>query len=500
MRRSTATSRLVTTSTTAGAAVLLTLAATVAVPEGAQAVTSAVATVDGVPIVGAALATGAFTLGVDAPAGSVVKVKVDGSFLGQDKTAPYTFPISVGAGAHELDVRWDDAAGSRQSVEVPFTVRATPAGGTAPAAPAPVPAPAPAPAPVPAPAPAPAPVPTPAPAPAPVPAPAPAPAPVPAPAPAPVPVTAPAPPASSTSPVAAPSASTVTVSTSAGLTAALAAARPGQTIALRDGTYTGAFVAAAEGTASQPIRLTGSRAAVLTTGSVSKGYGLHVTGDRWIVSGLSVQTAQKGIVLDGSSGTVVEGVDVGKIGDEGVHVRTNSVDVTVRGSSVHDTGLRKAGFGEGIYVGSAVSNWGSVMGSSSTPDRSDRVQITGNTISATAAEGIDLKEGTTGGVVSGNVFRDAGRSGDNSADSWVDVKGDGYLVTGNSGTGTKLDAFQVHVISGWGRGAVFRDNVVLGGVPGYEVWVQKGAVGTVVACRTTGSGAASGLTNVACSR
>ena len=473
------------TSTVAGAAVLLTVAATVTVPDAAHAVSTAVATADGVPLAGATLTTGAFTLGVDAPAGSVVKVKVDGSYLGQDKVAPYAFPIAVAPGAHELDVRWEDAAaGGRQAVEVPFTVRAT---AVAAPAPSPTPAPAPTPAPVPAPVPAPA------------PAPVPAPAPAPTTAPAPVPVTSPAPPASSTSPVATP-ASTVTVSTSAGLTAALAAARPGQTIALRDGTYTGTFRAAADGTAGQPIRLTGSRAAVLTTGSVSKGYGLHVTGDRWIVSGLSVQTAQKGIVLDGSSGTVVEGVDVGRIGDEGVHLRTNSVDVTVRGSSVHDTGLRKAGFGEGIYVGSAVSNWGSVMGSSSTPDRSDRAQIIGNTISDTAAEGIDLKEGTTGGVVSGNVFRDAGRSGENSADSWVDVKGDGYLVTANSGTGTKLDAFQVHVISGWGRGNSFRDNSVLGGVPGYEVWVQKGAVGTVVVCRTAGTRAAAGLTNGACSR
>ena len=497
MGRTTTTRRLAVTSTVAGAAVLLTVAATVTVPEAAHAAPTAVATADGAPLAGATLTTGAFTLGVDAPAGSVVKVKVDGSYLGQDKVAPYAFPNAAAPGAHELDVRWEDAAaGGRQAVEVPFTVRATAVAAPAPT-PAPTPTPAPAPAPVPVTAPAPTPAPTPAPAPAPVPVPAPVPAP--APAPAPVPVTSPAPPASSTSPVATP-ASTVTVSTSAGLTAALAAARPGQTIALRDGTYTGTFRAAADGTAGQPIRLTGSRAAVLTTGSVSKGYGLHVTGDRWIVSGLSVQTAQKGIVLDGSSGTVVENVDVGRIGDEGVHLRTDSVDVTVRGSSVHDTGLRKAGFGEGIYVGSAVSNWGSVTGSSSTPDRSDRAQIIGNTISDTAAEGIDLKEGTTGGVVSGNVFRDAGRSGENSADSWVDVKGDGYLVTANSGTGTKLDAFQVHVISGWGRGNAFRDNTVLGGVPGYEVWVQKGAVGTVVACRTAGTRAAAGLTNGACAR
>jgi hypothetical protein len=330
-------------------------------------------------------------------------------------------------------VRWDDSAG-RQSIDVPFSV------GSEPSKPAPAPA---------------------------------------------------------SPPVAAPGSPSVSVATAAQLTAALRDAKPGQTIALKDGTYTGKFVAAASGTDAQRITLTGSRKAVITTGSISSGYALNLTGDYWNVSGLTVSGASKGIVLDGSSRTVIDGVDVGRTGAEAVHVRTSSSHVIVRNSVIHDTGLSQPAYGEGIYVGSAKSNWSSIMGSSSTPDRSDFVQILTNVISNTSAEGIDIKEGTVGGIVTGNTFLNAGYSGENYADSWVDVKGNGYQVTGNTGSDALLDAFQVHVIEGWGQKNMFRGNVITGRVPGYEVSVQSGANGTSVGWGS--SAAAKGLSNVACS-
>lgn len=291
---------------------------------------------------------------------------------------------------------------------------------------------------------------------------------------------------------------TVTVSTAAELASALSAAQPGQTIQLMDGRYVGRFVAAASGTAAAPIALTGSRAAVLSTGSVKSGYGLHITGSHWRVSGLSVTESGKGIVLDGSTHTVLSDLDVGKIGAEAVHFRANSSDSAILDSEIHDTGLVKPGFGEGIYVGSAKANWASIMGSESEPDRSDRVQIRNNRISRTSAEGIDIKEGSTGGAVVGNSFSDAGYSGANSADSWVDIKGNGYTVTGNSGTTARLDALQVHsVLDGWGRDNVLTGNTVLGSVPGFEVWVQSAQLGNTVGCKDSTAGR--GLTNVSCS-
>ncbi|MFD3445100.1 right-handed parallel beta-helix repeat-containing protein [Microbacteriaceae bacterium 4G12] len=431
---------------TAGA--LGVLASLLAMPAAAHAATDPV-TVNGSALAGSTQAGGSFTVAVAAPAGVAVKFKLDGAYLGQDRTAPYTWTVKTTAGKHELIARWESA--ERHDYERVFSVRA--AGS-----------------------------------------PAPAPAPRPTTAPAPAPTAAPQP-APSTAPV--PSGRTVSVSTATQLKAALKAATPGTTIALADGTYTGAFVAAASGTAAAPITLTGSRRAVLTTGTLSSGYGLHVTGDRWRIVGLSVTRSGKGIVLDGANHAFISGVDVGNTGTEAVHFRTNSSYGILRDSVVHDVGLSTPDYGEGVYVGSANSNWSKIMGSSSVPDRSDRVQILNNRIVNTTAEGIDIKEGTTGGTIAGNVFENAGFSGIHFADSWVDVKGNGWRIEGNSGSRTKLDAFQVHrTIPGWGNGNSFSRNTVVSGVPGYEVSVASGTTGNTVACGPTG--AALGKSNIAC--
>jgi len=296
---------------------------------------------------------------------------------------------------------------------------------------------------------------------------------------------------------AAPARPTVSVSNSGQLTAALRKAAPGQVISLRDGTYTGRFVASRSGAGSAPITLVGSRKAVLTTGSKRAAYGLHVTGKNWVLRGFSVSNSAKGIVLDNSDNTVIDGVAVTAIGQEGIHIRTSSSHVTVRNSVVDGTGQWIAGFGEGIYVGSGVGNWREIMGSKTTPDRSDNVLIENNRISNTAAEGIDIKEGTTGGRVARNVFKNAGYSGANYGDSWMDVKGNDYAIWDNSGSGTRLDAFQVHApVKGWGGGNRFRNNSVAGGVPGHEVNVSSATPGNVVYCKPWKS--ARGLSNIKC--
>jgi len=287
------------------------------------------------------------------------------------------------------------------------------------------------------------------------------------------------------------------VSSSPELTAALRSATPGQTIHMHDGLYVGRFVAAASGSAFAPITLTGSRAAVLSSGSIRSGYGLHVTGSYWKICGLAVSGAAKGIVLDGSCHTVICNVDVGGTGSEAVHFRRHSSDNILRDSEIHHSGLDRPGFGEGVYIGSAKSNWETVTGRADEPDRSDRVQILNNRIFRTAAEGVDAKEGTSEGVIRGNNFCDAGFSGRNSADSWVDIKGNRYTVASNTGSTARRDAFQVHsVLNGWGMDNTFSGNSVLGGVPGHEVWVQSPRFRTVIDCQESKAGL--GMSNMPC--
>ncbi|MGW1351321.1 right-handed parallel beta-helix repeat-containing protein [Streptomyces sp. NPDC002409] len=245
------------------------------------------------------------------------------------------------------------------------------------------------------------------------------------------------------------SAGVVDVSTAAQLKSALAAAAPGDTIRLADGTYTGNFKATVPGTAAARITLTGSSGAVLKAGG---GYGLHLNGaSYWTVEGITVTGGQKGIVADTATGVVIDSVTVHDLDMEGVHFRRSSKDGVLKNSRIHDTGHDGRGMGEGVYVGTAGD----------LSDRSDRVQILGNTIGpGVGGENIDIKEGTTGARIIGNTFDGSGLTGANYDDSWVDVKGNDVLVEGNRGSRTTDNGYETHTQqSGWGCGTVFRDNV-----------------------------------------
>ena len=319
-----------------------------------------------------------------------------------------------------------------------------------------------------------------------------------------------------------PAGTIVDVSTSAQLSTALSAATPGQTIRLAPGTYQGSFVATTPGTASAPITITGPRTAIITndgpSGSLSgcphpgdgwdSGYGLWLYGaSYWNVTGLTVADAKKGIVLDSATHVTIDGVLVRDIEDEGVHFRKSSADGIIRNSEITRTGLVQPSYGEGLYLGSANSNF-TCYADSSGRDRSDRVQVLDNVFGpGIAAEHIDIKEGTEGGVVRGNSFDGTGLSGQNSADSWVDVKGNGYLFEGNTGTfsspGTFANGYETHnPLTGYGCGNIWRDNDSdLGGVGRYAVFVSStskcsGNPNRVYASNTV-TNAVSGLTNIA---
>ena len=289
-------------------------------------------------------------------------------------------------------------------------------------------------------------------------------------------------------------AATVTVTDADTLTAALAQATPGARIHLADGTYPGTFQATSKGTAEKPISLCGGAGAVIDGGGVTKGYGLHLDGaDYWQVSGFTVRNAQKGVMGDGVHHVVISHLTVEQIGDEGIHLRKFSTDNLVADNVVRDTGKRRDKFGEGIYIGSATSNWGEISGGS--PDASDRNVIRGNKISATTAESIDVKEGTSGGVVSGNTFDGSALTG---ADSWVDIKGNNWSITGNTGIHSPQDGFQTHqVADGWGRGNTFSGNeaVVDGAGFGFHFAPVEN---NRLTCDNKASGATAGLANVTC--
>ncbi|WP_327256587.1 discoidin domain-containing protein [Streptomyces sp. NBC_01244] len=317
----------------------------------------------------------------------------------------------------------------------------------------------------------------------------------------------------------------VDVSTAAQLQGALAAAQPGQTIRLAAGEYRGAFVTRRAGTAAAPVTLTGPAAAVLVNdgpsgtapacpapgGGWDPGYGLWLyDAPYWNLTGFTVKDSKKGVVLDNSHHVTLDGLSVHHVEDEAVHFRRSSSDGVIRNSTITHTGLVQPGYGEAVYIGSAGSNWG-CHGNQGGVDRSDRVQVLNNRIGPNvAAEHIDIKEGTTGGVIRGNRFDGTGISGQNSADSWVDAKGVGYLIENNTGTfappGTFANGYETHNPSTTpsfanGCGNVWRGNTSdLGGAGAYAIKITSVSKCTtdpnVVHSGNTVTHAGTGLTNV----
>ncbi|MFJ6704223.1 MULTISPECIES: nitrous oxide reductase family maturation protein NosD [unclassified Streptomyces] len=292
-------------------------------------------------------------------------------------------------------------------------------------------------------------------------------------------------------------AATVTVGDAKSLAQALDQARPGDVIRMRDAVYDDRFTASVPGTAARPIVLCGGPGAVIDAGGVDGGYAFHLDGaSYWRLTGFTVRNGQKGVMADRVHGAVVQGLTVENIGDEGIHLRDFSSGNLVADNTVRDTGRRKEKFGEGIYVGSAESNWCTVTDCK--PDKSDDNVIRGNHVSATTAESVDIKEGTTGGSLVGNTFDGAGLSGGHN-DSWVDVKGNNWLIKDNVGRHSREDGFQTHrILDGWGTGNVFRGNTAQVDGPGYGFHLAP-VEDNKVACDNKVAEAAKGLANTACS-
>ncbi|WP_413810164.1 hypothetical protein [Streptomyces sp. OE57] len=100
----------------------------------------------------------------------------------------------------------------------------------------------------------------------------------------------------------------ISVDDADGLRAALAGARPGDTIRLADGRYHGSFEITASGTSGSRITLTGSSKAVLTANGA---YGLRLNGaSYWTVRGITVNGGKEGIRIDGARGVTVDSVSV----------------------------------------------------------------------------------------------------------------------------------------------------------------------------------------------
>lgn len=299
----------------------------------------------------------------------------------------------------------------------------------------------------------------------------------------------------------------IAVSSENQLQQALQIAKPGDEIVVKSGTYFGNFIipSTTNGTSSQPIVLRGEGKVVLNGGTITTGYVLHLKANYWVIKNIELTNGLKGLMCDNANHNHIDSISVNNIGEEGIHFRNFSTHNILQNSTITNTGLKTADYGEGVYLGTAVSNWSKITGGKE--DKSDSNKVINNHIGpGITAECIDVKEGSTGGIISGNYFDATGITGANSGDSWMDVKGNGYVIENNHGfnpEGSILkDGFQVHcAVDGWGNNNVFRNNQCEVNADGYAINVtlvsSKGKVsGTKVYGTNVVNGAAKGLTNI----
>jgi hypothetical protein len=295
----------------------------------------------------------------------------------------------------------------------------------------------------------------------------------------------------------------VAVATVSQLAAALAYARPGDLILLADGTYVGHFKATISGTASSPIVLCGTRAAVLNGGKTSGGgFALTVQASYWTLDGFTVTNTHQGVRFQGTRSGVIRGLAINTVGQEAISLKGFAKHNLVEGNTISNTGLSIAEYGEGIYLGSAPSQW--CTWSNCQPDRTDSNTVRRNTIGPyVRSELIDAKEGTAFNRIEDNVFDGRGQVNDPATfwiDSWVEINGDDYVVTGNRGVNALKHGFQTYRgPNGWGNRTYYAGNSAdLNGAPGYGIVLSQSPYGVIVRCDNQVQDAGSGLSNVSC--
>ncbi|WP_104138157.1 right-handed parallel beta-helix repeat-containing protein [Cryobacterium sp. Y62] len=315
-----------------------------------------------------------------------------------------------------------------------------------------------------------------------------------------VPSTAPTPAPISTHRYANCPAATVTVTTAKELMTASAQAQPGTVIKMAPGTYNAQINMTVNGTASNPIWVCGPRTAVVNAGSIQNNHGIQVSNSsNLVVAGMTVTNSLKGISVIRSKNVTIADTLVDNIGYEGIHLRAFTTDSKVVGNTIRNTGKRDPFYGEGIYIGTSDANW--CAQTNCLPDRTDRTLLMANNISLTGAQPIEVKEGTSNGIIRDNVIN--GANAMPRAAEWVKVKGNDWQIYHNEGTNSTMHGFAVNgSVAGWGLRNVFFDNTVPVNAAGFGFFIHeqgsKGASGTKVYCSNTVTAAGSGFSNLAC--
>lgn len=292
---------------------------------------------------------------------------------------------------------------------------------------------------------------------------------------------------------------TTTVSNMKSLQKAVKKAGPGSVIRLEPGTYSGYLEVTKSGSSDRPLWICGPRDAVLTRSDPSEGFAVHIEGAKHVVlSGMTITEATQAVTISSSANITVSDLMITKTGQEAIKLRYDTTDSYVIGNVIRDTGLVKPEYGEGIYVGTSPARWCEYTDCE--PDRSDRNSILDNSVAGTTADPIEAKQGTANGRIENNEIDGASLT---DVTSLIYVKGNNWLVRGNTGWNSPGDAFignfDYDPNPGWGKNNVFVANTADVPAEEYGVAVREG-YGNLVACSNEVTNDDAIATNTECRR
>lgn len=190
---------------------------------------------------------------------------------------------------------------------------------------------------------------------------------------------------------------------------ALKQASGGMIFEFAPGEHKALHLSGVNGASGNPVVLTAAdrnNRPTFTDNSYTNRAAIEVSGSSNVsMSYLNARRSMWGVRIEGSSGIVVEAFRVTDIGQEGIRVTQRSSWVTIRNSVISSTGRRSGTasdgqsyslFGEGIYLGSGQDS----------SDEVHHVVISGNDISQTGTEAIDVKRPVHDVEITNNVIHD----------------------------------------------------------------------------------------------
>ena len=263
---------------------------------------------------------------------------------------------------------------------------------------------------------------------------------------------------------------------------AINVAQPGDIINLKSGEYREDIVSRRDGTADNPITITGPPDAVIKGGGNDRV--IEINHSYYTISGFTVdglygsETKSSGYrdiliyalgkqTRRGVEGLKITNMTLKNAGGECVRLRYFVTKAEIAYNTITNCGIHDFVFGaggkngEGIYIGTSNKQWGDGKNPTSDPDETRDNIIHDNYIDTQGNECVDIKEGATKNIIEHNICR--GQKDPESGG--FDSRGDGNIfryndVRGSIGAGIRLGGALVNGIRYGKANDVYENTIV----------------------------------------